>query len=136
MKYVAHVPTCEMYFNGCMDDTALATILDLERELQSSAARADEGRLRELLAPDFTEVGASGREWDRESILGMLREQSDDEAAPPIGIHDLRGRAIAPGIIRVSWDSSTGGSRARRTSIWCERDSGWQQVHHQGIPLP
>lgn len=119
-----------------MDDSALATVLDLERELQSPAARADEGRLRELLAPDFVEVGASGREWDRESILGMLREESDDENALPIGIHDLRGRTIAPGVVQVSWDSDQAGRRARRTSIWCARESGWQQVHHQGTPLP
>lgn len=120
---------------AAMDEPALATVLNLERELQSPAARADEGRLRELLAPDFTEVGASGREWDRETILGLLREQSEDEGTPPIRIHDLRGRAIAPGVIQVSWDSSTGDRRARRTSIWCERDSGWQQVHHQGTVL-
>lgn len=120
----------------CMDDDVMATVLELERELQSPTARADEGRLLELLAPDFTEVGASGRAWDRESILGLLREQSDNEETSPIGIHDLRGRVIAPGVVQVAWDSDQAGRRARRTSIWCERDSGWQQVHHQGTPLP
>lgn len=119
-----------------MDDSALATVLALEREMQSPGARADANRVLELLAPDFLEVGASGRQWDRERILGLLREQSDDEETPPIGIHDLRGRVIAPGVIQVSWDSSTGDRRARRTSIWCEREHGWQQVHHQGTPLP
>ncbi len=117
-----------------MDEPALTTVLDLERELQSSVARADEGRLRQLLAPDFTEVGASGRIWDRDSILDMLRRESAVDA-PSIGIHDLRGRVIAPGVVQVSWDSSRGGRRARRTSIWCEREAGWQQVHHQGTPF-
>ena len=119
-----------------MDESALATILELERELQSPATRADQDRLRQLLAPDFLEVGASGRQWDLETTLALLREQSEDEDTPPIGIHYLRGRAIAPGVVQVSWDSSTGDRRARRTSIWCERDSGWQQVHHQGTPIP
>jgi ribonuclease HI len=117
-----------------MDDTVLAAVLDLERELQSPTARADEGRLRELLAPDFTEVGSSGRAWDRESRGGRGPGPAEDEDTPPIGIHDLAGRVIAPGVVLVSWDSDTG-RRARRTSIWCERDSGWQQVHHQGTPL-
>lgn len=80
-----------------MDESALATVLELERELQSPTARADEGRLRQLLAPDFVEVGASGREWDRETILGLLREQTEDEDAPSIEILELRGRVIAPG---------------------------------------
>ena len=119
-----------------MDESALATVLDLERELQSPAARADEDRLRQLLAPDFLEVGASGRQWDLEMTLTLLREQSGDEETPVIGIHDLRGRVIAPGVVQVSWDSSAGDRRARRTSIWCARGSGWQQVHHQGTPIP
>ena len=121
---------------AAMDESVLPTVLRLERELQTPVARADEDRLLELLAPDFTEVGASGRAWDRESILVLLREQSDDEETSPIGIHDLRGRVIAPGVVQVSWDSDQTGRRARRTSIWCERAHGWQQVHHQGTPLP
>lgn len=119
-----------------MDESELAAVLDLERELQSQAVRADEDRLRQLLAPDFLEVGASGRQWDLETILGLLREQSDGGETPTIGIHDLRGRVIAPGVVQVSWNSSTGDRRARRTSIWCERAPGWQQVHHQGTPIP
>ncbi len=119
-----------------MDDSPPATVLELERELQSPATRANEERLRQLLAPDFLEVGASGRQWDLEKTLDLLREQSGDEETLVIGIHDLRGRVIAPGVVQVSWDSSVGDRRARRTSIWVERDSGWQQVHHQGTPIP
>lgn len=118
-----------------MDESALATVLDLERELQSPEARADEGRLRHLLAPDFLEVGASGRQWDRDSILDLLRDESTDESADPIEVHDLRGRVLAPGVVQVSWTSRRGDRSARRTSIWCERTSGWQQVHHQGTPF-
>jgi len=51
-------------------------ILELERELQTPACRADEVGLRELLAPDFVEIGASGRRWDFDSILTMLRNES------------------------------------------------------------
>lgn len=117
-----------------MDESALTTVLDLERELQSPAARTDEDRLRQLLAPDFLEVGASGRQWDRDSILELLSKESGDDDAP-IEIQDLRGRLLAPGVIQVSWDSDRAGRRARRTSLWCERTSGWQQVHHQGTPF-
>lgn len=123
-----------MQLNGGMDESALTTVLDLERELQSPDARADSTRLRRLLAPDFLEVGASGRQWDLDSILQLLQEESETDAAP-IEIHDLRGRVIAPGVIQVSWDSRRGHRRARRTSLWCHRGAGWQQVHHQGTPF-
>lgn len=118
-----------------MDESALSTVLELERELQSPATRADTDRLLELLAPDFLEVGASGRLWDRDSILGMLQEESADEEATAIEVIDLHGRVLAPGVIQVVWESRSGGRRARRTSTWCERGHRWQQVHHQGTPL-
>ncbi|WP_338752035.1 hypothetical protein [Janibacter alittae] len=63
-----------------------------------------------MLAPDVTEVGASGWAWDRESILDMLRE-SDDEAALPSGsttcVQGHRARSH-PGLVGVQhgWASS------------------------------
>jgi len=114
----------------------LARITTLERELQTPACRADEARLRELLAPDFVEIGASGRRWDRESVMGLLRTET---AGPEAGVIEMTGisvRALAPGVVQVFWDSDRAGRHARRTSIWCEREAGWQQVYHQGTLLP
>ena len=118
-----------------MHESAIPTVLELERQLQLPAVRADADGLLKLLAPDFIEVGASGRQWDRDSILELLDQESTDDNAVPIEFHDLRGRVIAPGVIQVSWDSRQGGRRARRTSLWCEREGGWQQIHHQGTPF-
>lgn len=110
-------------------------VLQLEQELQTPECRADEARLRELLAPDFVEIGASGRRWDLESILAMLREErAEDDGV--ITLTGLAARPLATGVVQVCWESDRGGRRARRTSIWCRRVNGWQQVHHQGTPLP
>jgi hypothetical protein len=46
-------------------DTDIAAVLRLERELQSAECRRDRARVSALLAEDFSEVGASGRIWDR-----------------------------------------------------------------------
>ena len=110
-------------------------VLELERELQTPACRSDPDRLSQLLAPDFVEVGASGRRWEREDMLAMLREESADPAAGAIEVVALSARALAAGVVQVFWDSARDGRRARRTSIWCERDGGWQQVFHQGTLL-
>ena len=114
----------------------LDRVLDLERELQTPACRADEARLRELLAPDFVEIGASGRRWDLDSTLTMLREESAADDSDAITLTGLAARALAPGVVQVFWESDRAGRRARRTSIWCEREAGWQQVYHQGTLLP
>lgn len=47
-------------------------VLHLEAELQDGTTRSDGGRLREILSPEFGEIGASGTRWDRESILDLL----------------------------------------------------------------
>src|SRR5688500_18359450 len=100
----------------------LDQVLELERELQTPACRSDQERLRQLLAPDFVEIGASGRRWEREDILAMLREESADPSARAIEVVALSGRALAPSVVQVFWNSARDGRRARRTSIWCERD--------------
>jgi hypothetical protein len=110
-------------------------VVELERELQTPACRADEARLRELLAPDFLEIGASGRRWDLGGILAMLRDESAEESPGVIEISGLEARALAPGVVQVFWVSDRNGRRARRTSIWCRRARGWQQVYHQGTLL-
>jgi hypothetical protein len=120
---------------GFVSPRQLDQVLELERELQTPTCRSDQGRLRQLLAPDFVEIGASGRRWEREDILAMLREESTDPAAGEIEVVALSCRALAPGVVQVFWDSARDGRRARRTSIWCERDGGWQQVYHQGTLL-
>lgn len=135
VKDGSRVRTRDLYFNDRMSD-ALTTVLDLEREMQRPGTRADPHRLGQLLSPDFEEVGASGRSWDRSSILAMLAHESMDPDTPVIEIHDLRGRAIAPGVIQVSWRSHQGERQARRTSLWREDEDGWQLVHHQGTLLP
>lgn len=123
-----------------MDETEaqIGDVLALERELQSPDARRSERRLRELLAPGFIEIGASGRRWDLETILGLLAAESGDGdgGACAIGIRDLEARVLAPGIIQVLWDSDRDGCRARRTSLWQRTANGWRQTYHQGTPLP
>ncbi|MFJ2754902.1 DUF4440 domain-containing protein [Nocardioides sp. NPDC087217] len=117
-----------------MSDADLAEVMARERELQTAAVRADKERLTELLAPDFEEIGASGRVWDIQSILGMLLAENDK--APDIEVHGLAGRAITDDVMMDRWQSVRGGRRVHRTSLWQRRPEGWRLVHHQGTPAP
>ncbi len=112
-------------------EAALLLVAQLEQELQTRVCRNNRVRVRELLAPDFSEVGASGRMWDLPSILELLDSQTDDDD-DEIG---LAGRILADGLILVHWDSAHKGRRARRTSVWRRDEDGWRQVHHQGTIL-
>lgn len=99
----------------------------------------DPQRVRELLAEDFLEIGASGRRWDLTSTLEMLREESQDPDSAIIDVSDVsdvQARQIAPGVVQILWTSTRSGKRALRSSIWCVRDARWRLVFHQGTPAP
>ncbi|MDI9897713.1 nuclear transport factor 2 family protein [Rhodococcus sp. IEGM 1381] len=89
--------------------TDLSTVLDLERELQTAHCRRDTDRLADLLAEDFTEVGASGAVWDKASILDLLGSEESVE----IEVLELSGRAIGTDFILLHWISQTSAMRAR-----------------------
>lgn len=116
-----------------MDPTVLDSVVALERELQTIACRSNPDRVRQLLAEDFEEVGASGKVWDLRSTLALLDSEGGDAAE--IEVHDLVARQVAEGIVMVRWDSDRGGRRARRTSLWRQEGTTWRLVHHQGTLL-
>ena len=126
-------PTSHADSLRCVSDADLADVMALERELQTATARADPGRLRELLAPDFEEIGASGRLWDAASTLEMLASEDDD--TPDIEVRELTGRVIADDMVILRWQSVRGERSAHRTSLWQRRPEGWRLVHHQGTPI-
>ncbi|WP_404373269.1 DUF4440 domain-containing protein [Kytococcus sedentarius] len=114
----------------------LNDVLELEQELQRPSVRGDARRLAELFSPDFVEIGASGRRWDRAAILDLLAQESSDPDGAPIEMSYLEARTLAPDLIQVFWDSDQAGRRARHTSLWRRGGHGWQQVSHQGTLLP
>lgn len=111
-------------------------VLAFERELQTPEARANVERLSELLAPGFIEVGASGTRWDRATILDLLAQESGRSDTAEIDVCDLHGRRLCDDLIQVFGVSHRDGLRARRTSLWRCSPQGWQQIYHQGTPLP
>lgn len=98
----------------------------LDPEVRSSAVLMDE-----LMDPEFTEIGASGRLWDRLSLITAL-SQDPDPSVVPIAVSDMEGRLLAPGIVHLTYVSDNNGRRARRSSIWRRSAQGWRLYFHQG----
>lgn len=115
---------------GEHDDSVQAAIEGeirlLDPEVRSSAVLLDE-----LIDPEFTEIGASGRLWDRDSMITALSRDQDASAAP-IVVSDMKGRVLAPGIVHLTYVSDADGRRARRSSIWRRSEQGWRLYFHQG----
>lgn len=104
-----------------------------ELRLLDPGVRASPEAVTALLDPEFTEFGASGRRYDRRSILTVT--SAVDESAPePSAVTGMSGVLLAPGLVHLTYTLESNGRRVRRSSLWRRSDSGWRMYFHQGTP--
>jgi hypothetical protein len=112
------------------DDGELREVIRREQQLLDPAARKDGDLVARLLHPDFFEHGASGRIWDRQTIIESL-------AADP-GVSgqadDVEAVRLADHVVLLTY-RIRGERSSLRSSVWV-RDpaAGWRLRFHQGTP--
>ncbi|EON22711.1 ribonuclease H [Nocardioides sp. CF8] len=98
-----------------------------ERSLLSEEVRSDRAAVAALLHPQWQEIGASGRLWEREALL--------DEIGPlagPATLDVITVSRVATDLILLVWrESGDDGSRLR-SSLWQRTGDQWRQRFHQG----
>jgi hypothetical protein len=110
-------------------DSDVTDVIDRELRLQHPAVRRTPSVAAELLDPEFREFGASGRVWDRASILDVMAR---DEAPPPV-TDDVVASRLADGAILLTYRTREPGRTVLRSSVWRRREGGpWRVVFHQG----
>lgn len=84
-------------------------------------------------APDFWEVGASGRCYTREFILGLLQQNAlvDAEDAG-WKCSDFGLRRLGPDTFLLTYALDQAGRLTRRATIWQRINEGWRILYHQG----
>jgi hypothetical protein len=118
-------------------DAALLPILDELRPLEPIFHTAGFGLeladFNARMAPDYWEVGASGRRYSREFILQMLAD------SPPVDATTARWRASGHGLRQLGADTylltyslRQGERLTRRSTIWERTPKGWRILFHQG----
>lgn len=107
-----------------------------EMALLDPDLRADPARVGALLEEDFTEFGSSGTVYDRQAILELLARQNSGTAArhrPQV--HELAGHELAPGLVQLTFTTSSAQHRCLRSSLWRQGTDGiWRCLFHQGTP--
>jgi len=113
---------------------AVRAAIDGELRLLDPAVRAVPARVLELLDPEFTEIGASGRWWDRESILSVTSADavSPETPEPSARVSEMSGTVLAPGLVHLTYFCDHQGRLARRSSLWRLTETGWRMYFHQG----
>ena len=93
-------------------------------------SRAD---FENMTAPDFWEVGASGRQYSRAAVLDELEKRF---AAPHRDVwetSDFRCRKLAPNVYLLTYALVQDNTRrTRRATIWERCGQGWRIIYHQG----
>ena len=89
------------------------------------------------MAPDYWEVGASGRRHDRGFILRHLREHPPvDAAAAGWRCFDHALRSLGPETWLLTYALDQNGRLTHRATVWEKHPSGWRILYHQGTPTP
>ncbi|MGW1118343.1 nuclear transport factor 2 family protein [Streptomyces tanashiensis] len=120
-------------------ENSVAEVIERELQLLSPAGRSSKALADQLLDPDFVEVGASGRRWDRQAMLSALPVmQGAADDGPQYVPSEMTGTVLAPGVVHLTFETVLDGRRARRSSIWRKSDdaSGWRMYYHQATPVP
>ena len=121
-------------------DPALTPILDELRPLEPifhtpefGLESADAAR---RTAPDYWEVGASGRRYSLDFILQTLAYN------PPTNALALRWRAsghalrqLSPDTFLLTYSLRQQDRLTRRSTLWQRTSTGWQILYHQGTPV-
>ncbi|MGX5186222.1 nuclear transport factor 2 family protein [Streptomyces avermitilis] len=113
---------------------AVQAAMDAEMRLLDPEVRASPARVLELLDPEFTEFGASGRRWDVKSIL-TVTSGGTVSSESPVQVSEMSGVVLAPGVIHLTYFADNQGRRAWRSSLWRLTETGWRMYFHQATPV-
>lgn len=115
------------------DDPELQDVIDRELRLLDPRVRGAPEVAGELLDPEFREFGASGRVWDRASILEMT---ADHDEPPPV-TDELVATRLADDVVLLAYRTRRPGRTVLRSSLWRRRGDGpWRVCFHQGTVVP
>ena len=113
----------------------LQQLQSLEVELHHPGARCSRERLQQLLHPEFSEVGRSGRAYSRETVVHYL---SEAEAHPSVASQGFAVAELEPQVALLTYRSAhvqpDGNlvNHTLRSSVWVNTSAGWRLRYHQG----
>jgi len=110
------------------------TIRNLEESLLQPEIRSSAKELDALLDNDFKEFGSSGEAYDKEQVLELLPQFTEEK----FSLHDFEIKELSDHVVLATCrvDKTVQGQetlvRSLRSSIWRKENDRWQMVFHQG----
>jgi hypothetical protein len=86
-----------------------------------------------MTAPDFWEIGASGRQYSRAAVLDALETRFTAPHSDIWKTTAFRCRRLAPNLYLLIYTLAQDNTRrTHRSTIWERSGGGWKIVYHQG----
>lgn len=85
------------------------------------------------VAPDFWEIGASGRRYSREYVRSVFERRlasSQDESGWETS--EFQVRAMGASVYLLTYTLAQGERVTRRLTVWRRRENRWSVMFHQG----
>lgn len=111
-------------------DPDLDQVVALEKSLLTDAVRSNQAKVRELLHPDFSEHGSSGRIWSRARLLSTIAPLKSRTTLEVLMVVKL-----APAVVLLRSRSRSSQAVALRSSVWMHHEGRWQLYFHQGTTV-
>ena len=88
--------------------------------------------LEQLVAPDFWEIGASGRRYSRQYVLRTLAARAGHPIADEWQTSDFHCRGLGANVYLLTYTLLQGERRTHRATLWQRDPAGWKILFHQG----
>ena len=120
-------------------DVKLAAILEQLRAREPIFHRQELGTSRrdfeQMTTEDFWEIGASGRIYDRATVLDLLEQRHQTPQVEDLQASEFRIRALAPDTYLLHYNLLQETRKTRRTTVWQLTAEGWKILFHQGTMI-
>jgi hypothetical protein len=104
----------------------------LEPLFHAANPDASPEKFEELVAPQFWEIGASGRRYSRDFALSVLKERQRKPVEEEWETKDFHVLEIALDNYLLTYTLVQPGRVTRRATLWRRHPGGWKAIYHQG----
>lgn len=110
----------------------LDEVIAAELRLLDPAVRASQPALLGLLDGGFREIGASGQEWDRASIIELPVAETP---VPAPQVDQIRAEWLGTDVVLLTYRTSSARRVTLRSSLWRRSGDAWKLRFHQGTVM-
>ena len=85
-----------------------------------------------MVAPEFWEIGASGRRYSKSFVLDALENRHAEPVSESYLVTDFACRELSPNLYLATYQLDQAGRLSQRSTIWSYSSGVWLIVFHQG----